>query len=139
MLTAVSAKELWRMGSEMKLDERGLPAGYGFREGVEVTPREVKRMLDAKEDFVLIDCRLPQEAAVTKIEGSTLIPLQQIQSHADELMKLQDKKIVVYCKVGGRSLQFVQMLRNSGFKNATSMAGGILLWNSDVNPDGPLY
>jgi sulfur-carrier protein adenylyltransferase/sulfurtransferase len=123
--------------SSTDLDDRGLPPGYPFRQDWEVTPRQVKAMLDAREDFVLIDCRLPQELAVTKIDGAEAIPLQQIQQHAEKLMAMQDKKIVVYCKVGGRSLQFVQMLRNSGFKDASSMAGGVLLWNRDLNPSAP--
>ena len=40
--------------------------------------------------------------------------------------------MIVHCKSGGRSMQFVQILRQNGFKDAKSMAGGILLWNKDV-------
>ena len=32
-------------------------------------------------------------------------------------------------------LQVAQLLRQAGFKNAKSMAGGILLWNKDVEPE----
>ena len=38
--------------------------------------------------------------------------------------------------MSGRSLQVPQMLRQAGFNNAKSMAGGISLWNKDVNPGG---
>ncbi|MFT3788443.1 MAG: rhodanese-like domain-containing protein [Tepidisphaeraceae bacterium] len=121
------------------LDARGLPRGYTFRPDWEVTPRETKKLLDDKADFVLIDCRRPDEVAVTTIDGSTLIPLQQMQQHADQLMQWKDRKIVVYCRSGGRSLQFTQALRQNGFEDVKSMAGGILLWNKDVNPGGPQY
>src|SRR4051812_824984 len=60
------------------LDARGLPPGYQFKPDWEVTPREVKSMLDKKEDFVFIDCRLPHEYQLTKIDGAQLIPLQQL-------------------------------------------------------------
>src|SRR3954453_6770297 len=60
------------------LDERGLPPGYAFKPDWEVTPREVKSLLDKKEDFVFIDCRLPNEHQITHIEGAKLIPLQQL-------------------------------------------------------------
>jgi rhodanese-related sulfurtransferase len=36
-------------------------------------------------------------------------------------------------------LQFAEILRKQGFEDVKSMAGGILLWNKDVNPGGPQY
>jgi adenylyltransferase/sulfurtransferase len=121
------------------LDERGLPKGYPFQPEWEVTPREVKAKLDAGKKFVFVDCRLPHEAAITKIDGAKLIPLQQIGQHLDDLRDHEDEEIIVHCKSGGRSLQFTDILRKQGFANVRSMAGGILLWNKDINPGGPLY
>jgi molybdopterin/thiamine biosynthesis adenylyltransferase/rhodanese-related sulfurtransferase len=121
------------------LDDRGLPKGYRFNEEWEVTPRQVKEKLDRHEKFYFIDCRLPNEYAITKIDGTTLIPLQQITQHADKLKGHEAEEVIVHCKSGGRSMQFVQILRQNGFKNARSMAGGILTWNKDVNPGGPQY
>ena len=121
------------------LDARGLPPGYAYKPDWEVTPREVKEMLDRGEDFYFIDCRLPNEHQITHIEGTELIPLQQMNQHADRLQKNRDRKVVVHCKSGGRSLQVAQILRQQGIKNAKSMAGGILLWNKDINPGGPQY
>lgn len=121
------------------LDARGLPRDYPWQEGWEVTPREVKAKLDAKHKFVFIDCRLPHEAAITKIDGARLIPLQQLNQHLDELRDHEDDEIIVHCRSGGRSLQFADILKRHGFANVKSMAGGILLWNKDVNPGGPQY
>jgi adenylyltransferase/sulfurtransferase len=121
------------------LDAKGLPPGYNFDEKWEVTPREVKTMLDKHEKFVFIDCRLPNEFAITKIDGATLIPLQQLASRFGELKGREGEKVVVHCRSGGRSLQFAKLLKQNGFKDVKSMAGGILLWNKDVNPGGPQY
>jgi adenylyltransferase/sulfurtransferase len=125
------------------LDARGLPIGYAFNDAMEITPRDTKKLLDEKAaggaDFVLIDCRLPNEFAITKIDGAELIPLQHIQQHGEKLMHWKDKKIVVHCRSGARSLQFAQILKQSGFNDVRSMAGGILLWNKDINPGGPQY
>jgi adenylyltransferase/sulfurtransferase len=96
-------------------------------------------MLDKKEDFVFIDCRLPNEYAITHIEGATLLPLQQLAQRFDEIKDKYNGKVVVHCRSGARSLQFAQALRQAGFKDVKSMAGGILLWNKDVNPGGPQY
>ncbi|MFN4243077.1 MAG: molybdopterin-synthase adenylyltransferase MoeB [Tepidisphaerales bacterium] len=122
-----------------QFDERGLPLGYPFQAEWEVTPREVKAKLDRGEKFVFIDCRLPHEAQITKIDGTTLIPLQQISQHLEALREHEDDEIIVHCKMGGRSLQFAEILRRQGFSNVKSMAGGIILWNKDIRPGSPLY
>ncbi|HEX8521289.1 MAG TPA: molybdopterin-synthase adenylyltransferase MoeB [Tepidisphaeraceae bacterium] len=121
------------------LDDRGLPKGYPFKPDWEVTPRQVKAMIDAKEDFLFIDCRLPNEFQITNIDGAKLIPLQQIAQKFGELRGNEQKKVVVHCRSGQRSMQFAQILKQQGFKDVKSMAGGILLWNKDINPGGPQY
>lgn len=121
------------------LDSGGLPPGYPFKPDWEITPRQVKSLLDKSEDFLFIDCRLPSEQAITDIPGTTLIPLQQLPQRIGELKGREQDRIVVHCKSGGRSMQFTQILRQQGFKNIRSMAGGILLWNKDINPGGPQY
>jgi len=128
-----------RVAPDPTLDARGLPPGYQFKPDWEVTPREVKSKLDKGEKFVFIDCRLPNEYQITKIEGAKLIPLQQIGQHFAELKPHANDEVIVHCRTGGRSLQFAQLLRQQGFKNVKSMAGGILLWNKDINPGGPQY
>jgi adenylyltransferase/sulfurtransferase len=121
------------------LDENGLPHGYAYDADWEVTPREVKSLIDTKEKFVFIDCRLPNEWQITHIDGADLIPLQQLGQRIGELKGKEKEKVIVHCRSGGRSLQFAQVLRQNGFKDVKSMAGGILLWNKDVNPGGPQY
>ena len=121
------------------LDAKGLPPGYPFKPDWEVTPREVKSMLDKGDKFYFVDCRLPNEYQITHIDGTELIPLQQMAQFRDKLAEHKDEKIIVHCKVGGRSMQFTQALRQAGFKDVKSMAGGILLWNKDINPGGPQY
>lgn len=122
-----------------QLDERGLPIGYPFRKDWEITPREVKAMLDDGKKFLLIDCRTPGEQQITTIDGARLVPLQQLEQRCVELKGHEDDEIVVYCRSGGRSLQFAHFLRSHGFGKVRSMAGGILLWNKDVKPNGPQY
>ena len=122
------------------LDDRGLPSGQPFDPAREVTPRQVKAKLDRGEPVLLIDCRRPDEWEITHIEGARLIPLQELPEHFDdELAGHEDEQVVVYCRSGRRSLEFAATLARQGFTNVKSMAGGILLWNRDVNPGGPQY
>jgi molybdopterin/thiamine biosynthesis adenylyltransferase/rhodanese-related sulfurtransferase len=123
------------------LDARGLPPGYAFKEGWEITPRETKAKLDSKDPhFVLIDVREPNEYDITHIvEKDKLLPRAQWMAAGKILEKHKDDEIAIHCKSGGRSLQVAQMLRQQGYKNVRSVAGGILLWNKDINPGGPQY
>ncbi|MBV8781769.1 MAG: molybdopterin-synthase adenylyltransferase MoeB [Phycisphaerae bacterium] len=125
--------------SDPSLDARGLPPNYPYDANWETTPREVKKLLDDRVPFMFIDARLPNEAAITKIDGAKLIPVQELAARFGELKGHENEKIIVHCKSGGRSLKFTQVLRQQGFKDVKSMAGGILLWNKDVNPGGPQY
>lgn len=114
------------------LDDRGLPPGYAFDSQREITPRDTKKLIDEQADFVLIDCRTPEEVAAGKIEGSIHLPLQQLEKREAELAQWKGKKIVVYCRSGNRSGKFVDALQAKGFSDAKSMAGGIVLWNRGV-------
>ncbi len=121
------------------LDENGLPVGYRFNPDWETTPRQVKAMLDGGEDFVFIDCRTPGEFEHCRIEGAMLLPLQEVGHRVAELEPSRDKKMVIHCHHGGRSLQMAAYLRRRGFSDVTSMAGGIDVWSMDVDRSVPRY
>ena len=119
----------------VKLNDLGLPEGYQFRDDWEVTPRQVKEMLArGGEDFLLIDCRTPKESGIARIEGALLMPLQELSSRITELEEHADKKIVVHCHHGIRSLRVTTALRQQGFESVMSMAGGIDVWSVDIDP-----
>ena len=122
------------MSHPSTLDERGLPPGYPFRPNWEVTPREVKARLDAGEPIVLIDCRTPQEHAIASIEQAILVPLHEAGMRLQELKQHADKKVIIHCHHGMRSLQMAAFLRHQGFADVTSLAGGIDAWAMGVDP-----
>jgi sulfur-carrier protein adenylyltransferase/sulfurtransferase len=123
------------------LDPRGLPAGMKFDPSWETTPREVKSNLDKKDEkFLVIDVREPHEWDITHIVAKDkLFPREQWPQIAGKLRGHENDTIAIHCRSGARSLQVAKLLRDNGFTNAKSMAGGILLWNKDVNPGGPQY
>jgi adenylyltransferase/sulfurtransferase len=43
------------------------------------------------------------------------------------------------CKVGGRSQQAVDFMKQNGFKNVRNMTGGITAWSDKVDPTVPKY
>lgn len=124
------------------LDSRGLPMGYPFKPEWEVTPRDVKQMLDERRPFILLDCRRPEEHQFNKIPGNTFIPMSEIERRADELEDEdgnRDTPVIVYCHHGVRSLRVTAALRAMGYSDVKSMAGGIDAWSMGVDPTTPRY
>ncbi len=106
---------------------------------LEVSCADVKQSQDAGQDFLLLDCREPDEYATAKIAGAELIPMSALQQRVTELEPHRDRRIVVHCHHGGRSLRVANWLRQQGYAQAQSMAGGIDRWSLEIDPTVPRY
>jgi rhodanese-related sulfurtransferase len=106
---------------------------------MEISCSDVHQMREGDEDFVLLDCRESDEHQLVHIEGATLLPMSELMARAGELEKHRSKRLVVYCHLGGRSLQVATWLRQRGFPEAQSMAGGIDAWATRIEPDLARY
>jgi rhodanese-related sulfurtransferase len=95
-----------------------------------IGPEELNDKMKSGENFLLLDVRTPQENAAQAIEGSYLLPLQELGYRINELPK--NKEIVVYCRVGNRSAYACSYLSRLGYK-VKNLEGGILLWNMAGN------
>ncbi len=100
---------------------------------IETDCRSVHIALAAGEDFLLVDCREPDEFAIARIHGARLVPLGELAQRVAELAAERERRIVVYCHHGGRSLRAARWLRGQGFPLAQSMAGGIDAWAVEVD------
>ena len=103
----------------------------------EITAREVKKMMDERKPFVLIDVREPHEFQICRIAGSTLIPLGDVPKRMNELNSADE--IVVHCRSGMRSAQAVELLMKAGFRKIHNLKGGVLAWADQVDPTMPKY
>ncbi|MCI0362636.1 MAG: hypothetical protein L0Y44_05460 [Phycisphaerales bacterium] len=115
--------------------ERRPPAPPGW----EVSPQQVQELRARGADFVLLDCRTPDEHDLAAIEGDRLVPMLDLDLHLPELGDLKERPIVVYCHTGRRSLTVTAVLREHGFKDVRSMAGGIERWSLEIDPNVPRY
>jgi adenylyltransferase/sulfurtransferase len=97
---------------------------------------ELKQKLDAGEDVFILDVREPYEYQIAQI-GGHLIPLGELPNRLGELDTA--KNIVVQCKSGGRSQRAAEFLAQNGFSKLHNLAGGILAWSNEIDPDVPRY
>ncbi|MEX2141161.1 MAG: rhodanese-like domain-containing protein [Pirellulales bacterium] len=106
---------------------------------LEIPPGQVKELLDAGGDFLLLDCREPDEHATVHIKQAMLLPMSELPNRLDELASHRERQIVVHCHHGGRSMRVTKWLREQGFASAQSMAGGIDQWAVEIDPTLPRY
>lgn len=101
------------------------------------SPQQLWQSLQDGQPLLLLDVREPHEFAYAHIEGSLLMPLQQVPERLDELDAEQD--IVVICHHGMRSQQACMFLQHSGFKRLYNLRGGIDAWSMVCDPSVPRY
>ncbi len=97
----------------------------------EIDPAELKRRLDAGTAPALLDVREAWEHELCALPGTTLIPMDQLESRVGELDP--DREVVVYCHHGVRAAAVVQWLRHQGIP-AVNLRGGIDAWALAVDP-----
>jgi molybdopterin/thiamine biosynthesis adenylyltransferase/rhodanese-related sulfurtransferase len=99
----------------------------------EISPSEVKKLLDNGDDFQLIDVREVFEYDISNIGGLN-IPLGAIKESTASISKT--KKVVLHCKSGQRSGQAIKLLeRDFGFTNLWNMKGGLVGWQKEVEDE----
>lgn len=103
----------------------------------EITVQELQDLQQSGTDFQLIDVREPHEYDICHIEGE-LIPLAEVPHNIDKISRA--KKVVIYCRSGGRSGQIIQWLeKNHKLDNLYNLKGGILAWAREIDPSMPTY
>ncbi len=109
-----------------------------------ISVQDLKQMIDERargeRDFALIDVREPIEWEIVTIDADeAFIPKGEFLD-GSALEKLpQDKPIVVFCKVGGRSAEVLAVLKGAGFADAIHVGGGINAWTLQIETDKPYY
>ena len=87
--------------------------------------------------FQLLDIRDDWERAIGSLAGSIDIPMSTLPHELGRLSP--DSAVVVLCHHGMRSFQAALWLRDQGFENAFSVAGGIEAWSIEVDPSVARY
>ncbi len=106
---------------------------------IEIECRAVHARLVAAEEFLLLDCRETDEHRTANIAAARLLPMSQLAQAVAELEPFRELPIAVHCHHGGRSLKVAMWLREQGFPQAQSMAGGIDQWAQQIDPSVPRY
>lgn len=97
-----------------------------------VTPRELARwIIEKKQDYQLIDIRLPWQFRDYHIPTAVNIPLAELFQPGGINQLSRSKKIVLYGLGAGHAAEAQLLLRLKGY-NAYSLREGISAWWDDV-------
>ena len=107
-------------------------------EDLEISPTDVKEMLDQGVEFKFLDVRTSHERRLACLAETTHMTEELVQDIMDSWPK--DTKIVLHCHLGIRSLDAAMYLHSQGgFTDVKSMSGGITAWSAVVDDSIPTY
>lgn len=92
----------------------------------DATPEAVQAALQ-KGEIMLVDVREPQEYAVERIHGALLYPLSTFDARS---LPVENRKLVLHCAGGVRSLKAAHKLLDAGHAHVTHVAGGLAAWKA---------
>lgn len=99
-----------------------------------IDPHTLKECLDNNE-AILIDVREAIEYKTCSIPNSLHLPLSDIALDKVDLLKHNNKKLVLHCKSGKRSMMACKKLINEGIDcDIWNLEGGITSWQNKKLP-----
>jgi sulfur-carrier protein adenylyltransferase/sulfurtransferase len=105
----------------------------------EVDPQGASEEL-AAGGVALIDTREPVEFQEAHLEGAELVRPTDVTERIEGLVPDRSQRVLLYCASGNRSARAADELRELGYENIASVAGGIKAWEADglpvVSPEG---
>ena len=93
----------------------------------EVSASDGMRLQRESPATVIIDCREPNETALGTIAGSVVIPRGVLEQNIERVAS-RDRKVIIYCASGNRSALAADVLREMGYQDVASLAGGFRAW-----------
>ena len=108
----------------------------------EIMPWDLEEMLADGEPPLLLDVREPGEYDAMHIEGALNVPRGVLEPACEydydetepALVTGRDRKIVVICRSGHRSVLAARAMQQLGFSNVISLKTGMRGWNDYEQP-----
>lgn len=90
-----------------------------------IEAQEAIHLIETDNNISVLDVRTIEEYKEGHLRDATLIPLQALAENLGMLKQDKNKKILVYCRTGSRSVSASRILEDHGF-TPMNIKGGIL-------------
>ncbi len=117
-------------GSPVSAEEGELPT---------ISVREMAEELASDAAPLLVDVRGEEERAIARIPGAVAIHLDEFRSGAAFDALPRDRRVLIHCKVGGRSAEATRLALRAGLTDVANVDGGILAYLREIDPSQPEY
>lgn len=98
----------------------------------QISYEEAKKMIDERDDIIILDVRTQEEFEGGYIRGAILFPSQEVNEEtAAQKLPDKDQTILIYCSSGGRSKKVAKQLADMGYTSLYEF-GGINSWPYEV-------
>ena len=97
----------------------------------QITQDQAKRIMDTRDDYIIVDARDQYEYDQGHIKDAIVIPYTDIEDLAEQKLPNKERLILVYCRSGRRSKIAAQSLADMGYTNVKEF-GGIIDWQYGV-------
>jgi rhodanese-related sulfurtransferase len=94
----------------------------------DISPEDLKRLLDARSNVVVFDVRTPEEYGRFCIPGGLNVPGGDLILWADALKRRPDTQFIVNCAGRTRSIIGTAALRRLGIRNVLELRNGTMGW-----------
>jgi adenylyltransferase/sulfurtransferase len=111
-------------------DEDALPA---------VTVHQMADELRGEAPPLLVDVRGEEERAIAAIPGAVPIHLDLFRSGEAFEQLPRDRRVLIHCKVGGRSAEATRLALRAGFSDVANVSGGVVAYVREIDPSQPEY
>ena len=78
-----------------------------------ITPKQAQTLLENDQNVTLLDVRTIKEFKTGHLRDAQLIPLSVLEKNLNKVNK--NKKVIVYCRSGNRSVAASRILEKNGF------------------------
>ena len=99
--------------------------GWIFTNFTSIDAKQAKTLIENDDNITLLDVRTITEYKEGHLRDATLIPVQALSQNLGMLKQDKNKKILVYCRTGNRSVSASRILEKNGF-TPINIKGGIL-------------
>ncbi len=99
-----------------------------IKESPSITVQDLKKVMDSKKSFKLVDVRTKAEFDAGHISGAILAPRGKVEWMVPGKIKDPNATIYVYCKAGARGAFATLRLMEMGYKNVVNVTGGFRTW-----------
>jgi len=90
-----------------------------------IDAKQAYSLMENDDNITLLDVRTIEEFKSHHVRDAQLIPLGELEKNLNKLEADKNKKILVYCQTGRRSVSASRTLENNGF-TPINIEGGII-------------